>query len=188
MMYSDPDGLVAGLVVRVGLRYALPRLGAQLGARAATRATRAKLVQHVVVKGARLADRGPLGCGYIAKKLVSELSMSPAGQRALLRNAMGANGTGKVAHHVVPLEAAKRFPELMRRAAQAGFNINGRNNGALLDAANHVGGHPMYNRAVMEQLGRFNPGLSPARAARELQRVSDTLQNSIMSGRFGPWG
>jgi len=52
----------------------------------------------------------------------------------------------------------------------------------------HAGVHPMYNRAVLEQLGRVNPGPPPARAARELQRISDTLQNSIVSGRFGPWG
>ena len=101
---------------------------------------------------------------------------------------MGSNGTGKIAHHVVPLEALKRFPDLMKKAAKGGFNINGKNNGALLNRADHIGGHPNYNSAVMEQLGRINPNLSPARTAKELQKVSNTLQNSIKQGVFGPWG
>lgn len=37
MVYNDPEGLIAGLVFRLGMRYALPRLGMRLGANAAAR-------------------------------------------------------------------------------------------------------------------------------------------------------
>jgi RHS repeat-associated protein len=125
---------------------------------------------------------------FATKGLVGQIGRSHDAQRALLRQAMGSNGSGKVAHHVIPLEALKRFPELMKKAAQGGFNLNGRNNGALLNRVDHIGGHPIYNSAVMEQLNRINPNLSPTRIAREIQKASDTLQNAIKNGTFGPWG
>ncbi|WNO10287.1 AHH domain-containing protein [Teredinibacter sp. KSP-S5-2] len=121
-------------------------------------------------------------------ELAEQLKLSPTKQRELLRKAMGSEGSWKVAHHVIPLEAIKRFPELMKKAAKGGFNINGKNNGALLGRADHIGGHPVYNKAVMEQLGRISPNLSPARTAKEMQKASNTLQNEIQNSTFGSWG
>jgi hypothetical protein len=101
---------------------------------------------------------------------------------------MGGAIAGKVAHHVIPLEALKRFPDLMRKAAEGGFNINGKGNGVLLNTADHVGGHPLYNKSVMDALRGIDPNLSPSRTATEIQKISDILQNAIKQGTFGPWG
>lgn len=52
-MYGDPEGLIAGLVLRLGARYVLPRLGLNLGARAAARIAQRQLVRHA--RAARVA-------------------------------------------------------------------------------------------------------------------------------------
>lgn len=46
LMHSDPDGLIAGLVLRVGGRYILPRLGIHLGSRAAQRVAQRQGIRH----------------------------------------------------------------------------------------------------------------------------------------------
>jgi len=124
----------------------------------------------------------------LGARLVRELSMSPDDQRALLRAAMESSGTGRIAHHVVPLEALQRFPELMQKAALGGFNMNGRNNGALLLREDHIGGHPEYNAAVMSAISKLDPNLSPANAAAAMQNIADKLLDAINNGTYGPWG
>jgi hypothetical protein len=46
-LYSDPEGLFAGYVARLALRYVLPRIGLQLAARTAVRATPRALRQQL---------------------------------------------------------------------------------------------------------------------------------------------
>ncbi len=53
LMYDDPDGLIAGLVINLGGRYVLPRLGVNLGLRAAARV--AKRQAFRAAKAARVA-------------------------------------------------------------------------------------------------------------------------------------
>jgi uncharacterized protein RhaS with RHS repeats len=188
LVYSDPDGLMAGRILlrvaatRFGLRTTLDAgLRAELGQAALNRA-----LKRQAQRLARNAAAGSPGCSGTG--LLTELSLSPAAQRAILRQAMGTNGSGKVAHHVIPLEAIKRFPELMRKAAQAGFNINGRSNGALLERISHFGGHPMYNRVVLDELAAINSRLGPAAIKREVEVIAETMRNAIARGTFGPWG
>jgi hypothetical protein len=66
--------------------------------------------------------------------LLSQLDLSKEEQRALLRAAMDSAGTGKIAHHLIPLEAIDEFKDLMQKAARGGFDFNGKGNGILLDA------------------------------------------------------
>jgi len=120
--------------------------------------------------------------------LVAQQQWSRERQRALLRDALNSAGTGKIAHHVIPLEALTRFPDLMKRAAEGGFDINGANNGVLLDRVDHIGGHPQYNDAVMEALAQLDPDASAAIIARRIQQAADTLQRAIADGTYGPWG
>ncbi|WP_197529177.1 AHH domain-containing protein [Aeoliella mucimassa] len=75
--------------------------------------------------------------------------------RAALRKALGQEGTGKVAHHLIPLEAEKKFGNLLERGRRGGFDINVANNGRLVDPTDHIGGHPQYNKAVLDELGRI---------------------------------
>jgi hypothetical protein len=64
-----------------------------------------------------------------ARNLPDELGLSPVIQRAILRAALKADGTGLVAHHLIPLESLAMFRDLMTRAARGGFDINGAGNG-----------------------------------------------------------
>ena len=121
--------------------------------------------------------------------LVDEISLPREAQRALLREALQSLGTGKIAHHLVPLEGLSKYSSLMERAAKGGFDINGRGNGALLDAVEHIGGHPQYNRVVLEELGRINRqarGLDDPDIAGLLQDTADTLRAAINNRTFLP--
>lgn len=68
--------------------------------------------------------------------------------------------------------------------------MNGKDNGILLDAAAHIGGHLGYNKVVLEELGdiaRRSRGLSDAAVAEYMQDASDMLRSAIQIGTFGPW-
>ena len=127
----------------------------------------------------------------ILDDLVSQINLPRETQRALLRAAMNSVGTGKVAHHLIPLEAISKFKSLMVKAARGGFNINGANNGILLSAAEHVYSHPGYNKIVMDELNRINNdvigrGLSDAAAAALLKKAADTLRKAAQNRLFYP--
>lgn len=65
----------------------------------------------------------------------------------------------------------------MRKAARGGFNINGRNNGILLDQRFHSGGHPMFNERMLrgiEAIGRR--GGTDIDIARQVQSLVDSQQ------------
>lgn len=60
----------------------------------------------------------------------------------------------------------------MKRAAEGGFGINGVANGKLFkmikgtkQSADHVGGHPEYNAAVLGALGNISDKLTPKQIA-----------------------
>jgi hypothetical protein len=98
-----------------------------------------------------------------------------------------------LAHHLIPLEALSDYKSLLQKGANGGFDLNGEFNGYLLNAAEHVGGHPVYNRVVLDELQRINDqvrklGLSDADVAGLLQTAADTLRDAIKNGTFGPWG
>jgi hypothetical protein len=122
------------------------------------------------------------------KSLKKELRLTKDEQRALLREALGQAGSGKVAHHIIPLEAITKYKSLLEKAAEGGFDINGVNNGILLNATEHIGGHPLYNGVVLQELGKIPKNLSPAETAQRLQDVADALRKAIEAGKYGPWG
>jgi len=137
-------------------------------------------------RAAKLA--GELGDCF--QHLVEQLSLSDAAQRKLLRDALGQPGTGKVAHHLIPLEALHKFRQLFERGARAGFDLNGRRNGRLLlDRIEHYGGHLGYNRAVLEQIANLDSQarqLSDVDIAEALYDIADTLGTAIDKGDFFP--
>ncbi|MEZ6063469.1 MAG: AHH domain-containing protein [Planctomycetaceae bacterium] len=106
-----------------------------------------------------------------------------------MRDAMQSAGTGKIAHHLIPLEAITKHRALLDKAAKGGFNINGKNNGILLrQAINHIDNHPIYNRDVIRHLDSVPKNLNPTDTARMLQNAADKLRKAIEDGTYGPWG
>lgn len=97
------------------------------------------------------------------------------------------------AHHLIPLEAEKKFGNLLERGRRGGFDINGANNGRLVDPTDHIGGHPQYNKDVLNHIESINDaakrgGLSDGDIAELLQDAADTLGTAIDNGTYGPWG
>lgn len=141
-------------------------------------------------KSSAASAGAPNAANNLFSKLVSELDLSTDEQRALLRKALGTLGTGKVAHHLIPLEAIGKFKDLMQRAARGGFNINGKNNGiALIKDIEHFGGHPTYNQTVLEQLALIKSRaaqLSDCEIAELMQGVADKLREAITKTNFKP--
>jgi len=160
---------------------AMGRLGRMMGL--GLRAIEQISVRDLVgmVKGLTVTDLGRLS-------LTAQLKLPVSLQRAILSVQMGvAPFAGALRHHLIPLEALKEYPDLMRKAAQGGFDINGKMNGAWLRTADHYAGHPEYNGVVLKQLLRVDAGLSPAATADALREISSTLNSSIRAGTFGPW-
>ena len=155
-------------------------------------------VYRIAVDGVLVHNAGP--GNYLAatllngvRNLADELGFSPVIQRAILRAAMKADGTGLVAHHLIPLESLAQFKDLMTRAARGGFDINGAENGALLrNLVEHWGSHPGYNKAVMDQLRRISDlvrqqKLADGDVAALLQNTADILRAALLDGSFLPF-
>jgi len=154
-------------------------------------------VYRIAVDGVLVHNAGP--GTYVASALLNgvrnlpdELGLSPVIQRAILRAALNSDGTGLVAHHLIPLESLAKFRDLMTRAARGGFDINGAGNGALLTQwVEHSGSHPGYNSAVMDHLGRLaqlvkQRRLGDAAVAELMQDTARILAEAICNGSFMP--
>lgn len=154
-------------------------------------------VYRITVDGVLVHNAGP--GTYVARALLNgvrnlpdELGLSPVIQRAILRAALKADGTGLVAHHLIPLESLAKVRDLMTRAARGGFDINGAGNGALLTQwVEHWGSHPGYNSAVMDHLARLaqlvkQRRLGDAAVAELMQDTARILAEAIRNGSFMP--
>ncbi len=64
-----------------------------------------------------------------ALSLANQLKLSKDVQRALLRDALQSSGTGKIAHHIIPLEAESQCANILKKGAEGGFDMNGVVNG-----------------------------------------------------------
>lgn len=143
--------------------------------------------------------------GRLPSSLIKQITLHPNVQRAILRiNMFGKHGFsifGKASHHLVPLEALKEFPELMKRAAKGGFNINGLQNGKLLqhsgtgfsqelfdEGFRHFNNHPVYNQFVKKRLGRIADAIAPntpnVEIAKKIEALAEKLSALIDSGKL----
>ncbi|MFZ5638569.1 MAG: RHS repeat-associated core domain-containing protein [Pseudomonadota bacterium] len=94
LMHDDPEGLIAGLVLRLGARYVLPRLGVNLGARVAARvakrqAFRQAQAAHAARIAAQLSKRQSAArkglCSQVARAGRVASNGGRAGKQARLR-------------------------------------------------------------------------------------------------------
>lgn len=65
-----------------------------------------------------------------------------------------------------------RTSDVIKSAAKGGFNINGANNGVLLDHAFHSGAHPKYIERVLKKISELDE-LSNSETSRRLQLLVD---------------
>jgi hypothetical protein len=128
----------------------------------------------------RTADRvGDFGrAAGNATSFLDELNVSAQTARRHLRNSV--SGAGGQVHHIIPFQS--RSHELVQRAAQGGFNINGASNGIRLPISQHLGSHPRLNSAVSAKLDSIfnaNSGISNADAARAVQGYVDQIRQGL---------
>jgi RHS repeat-associated protein len=144
---------------------------AEMGVGLAVSAGAREVVEHAPGMTVKLFSGG-------VKNFTKELEVSANVARAHLREALGA-GEGQ-AHHIIPWEL--RNNELMKRAAEGGFNINGAENGIRLGQDIHYGSHAKYNAAVESKLNsilKSNPNLSPQEAAKGVQGFANQLRAGL---------
>lgn len=115
----------------------------------------------------------------------AELSATGDVARARLRSAIGLRrGDVGEAHHLIPLGLTDH--EVVKRAAQSGFNFNGEMNGLAMSFDRHRGinifHHEKYNNAVRGKLDRLfdsNPNMLNDEAAALLQAYAGQLRSGI---------
>ena len=111
---------------------------------------------------------------------VASLNVSDNAARGRLGTALGATpNDGFINHHVIPWNAKNLHRDLLIKAAQGGFNINGRNNGRLVLPADHRGNHPNYSAQVMADLAQIDVNLTPGEIAEKVQAVADKYKDLI---------
>jgi hypothetical protein len=102
---------------------------------------------------------------------LQQLARSDEQARKSLRRALKAR-FGDIAHHIVALR--DKYHPLIVEAARRGFNINGKENGVLLNALQHSGGHPKYLQAMRKKMGNIverNGGVNDRSIAEWLKYV-----------------
>ena len=158
MAYSDPDGLIAGLVLRVAARYIVPRLSARLAARAA----RPKPIKVP-------------GICKSSSKLLGD-ALEAAGH---------VRPSGSAAHHIVAGNANIAAPA--RAVLQKfGIEINSATNGVFLPANRAVAGvtdaaiHSTVNTRAYYQA--VNQALQAATTRAEAEAILNSLRQSLLSG------
>lgn len=99
--------------------------------------------------------------------------------RAALRLGRGAGD----AHHIIPWSL--RGKKVVQKAAEAGWNVNGVENGIEMIAGHGPGGHPQYNKAVEAILDAMErvPDLTPEKAKAMLSSFVDSLRPVLEKNR-----
>jgi hypothetical protein len=109
------------------------------------------------------------------------------GQRYRLRQAWAYVAPHLFAHHLVPVTVLKSHP-VAQGAVVAGFDFNGKKNGALLNKEEHEGGHNEYNRLIAEEMDGFaakNPDYSPKDARDFVEsRIGDWKAMYLKGGEY----
>lgn len=115
-----------------------------------------------------------LAAGF-SEKVVNTI-LSGGKLREALKRA-GEYGSGKQAHHIVPIELIK-VNEIVMEAVDQGFDFHGAVNGIALGADRHYGSHPNYNSLmndVVNYLAERNPNWSPIQVVTAASQHGRTL-------------
>lgn len=81
--------------------------------------------------------------------------------------------------------------DIAERSEKGGFDINGCNNGLLMDVGEdmmqHMGPHISYNKALLDAIGDIDAdALTPSEAAQAVQGIADIAREAIESETFPP--
>lgn len=181
MAYSDPDGLIAGLVLRVAARYIVPRLSARLAVRASMQAA-LRAAKKEAAQAARLAARAarpkPIKVPGICKSSSEKLGKA-------LEAAGHIRPPGSAAHHIVAGNANIAAPA--RTVLQKfGIEINSAANGVFLPANRTVAGvtraaihSEVHSRAYYQAV---NQAIQTATTRAEAEAILNSLRQSLLSG------
>lgn len=172
LVYGDPEGLMAGYVMRVGVRVFAPRLLTRSAMNAAVRAEmrQAALNRALQRQAARLAKRA-------AAKAAGQCPSSSKALGQALEAAGHTRPVGSAAHHIVAGTAKKAAPA--RAALQRyGIGINEASNGVFLQTSVHARIHTTaYYEAV-------NGAVAQATTRAQAIEAIHAIRQAILSGGF----
>ncbi len=179
LMYDDPDGLIAGLVINLGGRYVLPRLGVSLGLRAAARVAKRQALRHVRAKVATRVvrvKRAPTPGACPSSSKVLGASLEAAGYARL---------PGHAAHHIVAgnAPAALRAREVLKRF---GIGINDAVNGVFLPssgAVQNIAGAAVHSTVhTNAYYVAVNQTLATASTRAEAELALEAIRRTLLAG------
>jgi RHS repeat-associated protein len=99
--------------------------------------------------------------------------------RRHLKKALNSAGTGKAAHHLIPVNMLKNN-KFVQQAVEEGFDFNGIVNGLALDATQHSGKHPnIYIQGIEKMIEATKSALPDASAKEVLESVADKLKTKL---------
>ena len=145
------------------------------------------LTKHFPASGTRAGSSVTLD-GLMQLPLEKQLNLHKDIKRLIFMRSMGLAPEGlkfPVRHHLIPLEVLAEYPDLMKKAAQGGFDISGKGNGVWLNAADH-GSHNQYFKTLDKMINRISPNLTPAATAERVQGIADTLMQAAKDRTFLP--
>lgn len=99
--------------------------------------------------------------------------------RAALQKALGTLGTGKAAHHLVPVEMLEKN-KYVQQAVEEGFDFNGVVNGLGLGSDQHSGRHPgSYIKGIEDMIDAARNAMPDASAKEVLENVAGDLKTML---------
>ncbi len=145
---------VAALSADVGMLFVPVGTGGGLAVRASAKTVEAT---QKTTQALRVGNRAFQSTTQAAKyqnyftkygdKVADAIWDSGRGGANKLATALGTKGTGKIAHHLIPVQLVDELP-VVREAIEQGFDFNGKINGIALDATRHSGSHGDYTNMV----------------------------------------
>jgi hypothetical protein len=126
-------------------------------------------------------NESQLAARHAAREAANALKSTRKEGLKALREALN-SAKGQAAHHKVPWEM--RENPLVKKAAEAGWNMNKGNNGMNLPNQLHSGWrnwhewHEWYNdlaKRLLDNTLRKNPNMTAEEAAQAAQRIADAL-------------
>ncbi len=138
---------IAGDLAAKGFKYALKAAGYE-GKAFKSLGGATKWIKNAMDKGFKVAD-------------------ALQDPRVALQKALGTMGSGKAAHHLIPVEMLEKN-KYIQQAVEQGFDFNGVVNGLGLGSDQHSGRHPKAYIAGIEKMVEAARAVMPKASAKEV--------------------
>ncbi len=160
LVYSDPEGMFAALVLRFAVRYALPQAGLRLGATHAVKRVTPRLARDAIKRVAKRSPKASLGCNIALKAPIHHICTN----KNCVSLARGGPWT-------------PRFEAIFQKA---GMNLDDALN--KIAVPGHKGPHPeAYHQAVFRRLESATSGLNGGAYRHALRTEMQAIRGELQT-------